>query len=63
MQTYIIIIILFFYFFKYPIIIIIIIIIIVIISLNPSRHRLHLFRRTAFTDTGLLNGFLFSFFR
>lgn len=29
-------------------------------SLNPSHH--HPFHRTAFTDTGLLNGFLFSFF-
>jgi len=32
-------------------------------SLNPSRYRphpRHLFHRTAFTDTGLLNGFLFS---
>ena len=28
-------------------------------SLNPSRHRP--FHRPAFTDTGLLNGFLFSF--
>jgi len=31
-------------------------------SLNPSRHRPHPFHRTAFTYTGLLNGFLFSFF-
>ena len=31
-------------------------------SLNTSRHRPHPFHRTAFTDTGLLNGFLFSFF-
>ena len=31
-------------------------------SLNPFRHRPHPFHRTAFTDTGLLNGFLFSFF-
>ena len=30
-------------------------------SLNPSRHRPHPFHRTAFMDTGLLNGFLFSF--
>jgi len=30
-------------------------------SLNPSRHRHHPFHRTAFTDTWLLNGFLFSF--
>ena len=30
-------------------------------SLNPSRHRPHPFHRTAFTDTGLLNGSLFSF--
>jgi len=31
-------------------------------SLNPSRHRPHPFHRTALTDTGLLSGFLFSFF-
>ena len=31
-------------------------------SLNPSRHRPHPLHRTVFTDTGLLNGFLFSFF-
>ena len=33
-----------------------------IFSLNPSRHRPHPFHRTAFTDTGLLNSSLFSFF-
>jgi len=31
-------------------------------SLNPSHHRPHPFYRTAFTDTGLLSGFLFSVF-
>ena len=31
------------------------------LSLNPSCHRPHPFHRTAFTDTGLLNGFVFSF--
>jgi len=30
-------------------------------SLNPSRHRPHPFHRTAFTDTGLLNGFFLVF--
>jgi len=28
------------------------------LSLNPSYHRPHPFHRTAFTDTGLLNGFI-----